>query len=169
MLRRVAELAQPCESRLDRKHFADPALPFRWAGDWASGEQCINRLIPHAERHALTPYRAIGFGFKGEMLLKRGEIEAGMDLLIELIVWLFRALAGEGSPISCAAPDPRIWVSDRVSSVPTQSREPAVASAIGTPATSRVRTTASRAGSISDTVESRRLATQTPSGSTVIR
>jgi predicted ATPase/DNA-binding winged helix-turn-helix (wHTH) protein len=54
---------------------------FRWAGDWASGQECIERLIPHAERHALTPYRAIGLGFKGEMLIKRGEVQAGMDLL----------------------------------------------------------------------------------------
>jgi predicted ATPase/DNA-binding winged helix-turn-helix (wHTH) protein len=54
---------------------------FRWAGDWPSGEACIERLIPHADRHALTPYRAIGVGFRGEMLMKRGEVVAGMDLL----------------------------------------------------------------------------------------
>ncbi|WP_218625620.1 winged helix-turn-helix domain-containing protein [Bradyrhizobium sp. dw_411] len=54
---------------------------FRWTGDWASGEECVERLIPHAERHSLTAYRAVGFGLAGEMLIKRGEIEAGMDLL----------------------------------------------------------------------------------------
>lgn len=54
---------------------------FRWTGDWASGEECIERLIPHTDRHGLAPYRAIGFGFKGEMLIRRGEVGAGMDLL----------------------------------------------------------------------------------------
>ncbi len=54
---------------------------FRWAGDWAGAEGCIERLIPYADRHSLTPYRAVGFGLKGEMLIKRGKIESGMDLL----------------------------------------------------------------------------------------
>jgi tetratricopeptide (TPR) repeat protein len=54
---------------------------FRWIGDWTSGEECIERLIPYADRHSLTPYRAVGFGLKGEMLMKRGETQAGMDLL----------------------------------------------------------------------------------------
>jgi predicted ATPase/DNA-binding winged helix-turn-helix (wHTH) protein len=54
---------------------------FRWTGDWTSGEECLERLIPHAERHGLTPYQAAGIGFRAEMLIKRGTVEAGMDLL----------------------------------------------------------------------------------------
>ena len=54
---------------------------FRWTGDWTSGEECLDRLIPHAERHGLTPYQAAGIGFRAEMLIKRGAVEAGMDLL----------------------------------------------------------------------------------------
>jgi len=54
---------------------------FRWIGDLASGEECLERLIPHAERHGLTPYHAAGIGFRAEMLIKRGAVEAGMDLL----------------------------------------------------------------------------------------
>jgi predicted ATPase len=38
-------------------------------------------LIPHADRHGLTPYQAAGIGFRAEMLIKRGEVETGMDLL----------------------------------------------------------------------------------------
>ena len=34
LVRRIAMLAEPCESSLDRKQFTDPMLPFRWAKDW---------------------------------------------------------------------------------------------------------------------------------------
>jgi predicted ATPase len=57
------------------------ACVFRWTGDLSSAQQCIDRLIPHAERHALTPYQAVGHGLKGEVLIQRGEIETGMELL----------------------------------------------------------------------------------------
>jgi len=54
---------------------------FLWTGDLTSADDCIDRLIQHAERHSLTPYRAVGHGLKGEALIQREEIETGLDLL----------------------------------------------------------------------------------------
>jgi predicted ATPase len=54
---------------------------FRWSGDLASAKECIDRLISKAERHALTPYQAVGYGLKGQVLIQQGEIETGMELL----------------------------------------------------------------------------------------
>ena len=54
---------------------------FRWSGDLASARECIDRLISEAERHSLTPFRAIGYGLKGQLLIRQREIEAGVDLL----------------------------------------------------------------------------------------
>jgi len=57
------------------------ASVFLWAGDLASANACIDRVIPHAERHALTPYQAVAYGRKGEVLIQQGEIETGVELL----------------------------------------------------------------------------------------
>ena len=57
------------------------ASVFLWAGDLASANACIDRVIPHAERHALTPYQAVAYGRKGEVLIRQGEIETGVELL----------------------------------------------------------------------------------------
>src|SRR5262245_48355312 len=54
---------------------------FLWTSDLTSADDCIDRLIQHAERHSLTPYRAVGHGLKGEALIQRKEIETGLDLL----------------------------------------------------------------------------------------
>jgi predicted ATPase/DNA-binding winged helix-turn-helix (wHTH) protein len=54
---------------------------FRWSGDLASAKECIDRLISEAERHALTPNRAVGYGLKGQLLIQQGEIETGVELL----------------------------------------------------------------------------------------
>jgi predicted ATPase/DNA-binding winged helix-turn-helix (wHTH) protein len=54
---------------------------FRWSGDLASAKECIDRLISEAERHALTPYQAVGYGLRGQMLIQQGEIETGVELL----------------------------------------------------------------------------------------
>jgi predicted ATPase/DNA-binding winged helix-turn-helix (wHTH) protein len=54
---------------------------FRWSGDFTSANECIDHLIWHAERHALTPYQAVGYGLKGQVLIQQGEIETGMELL----------------------------------------------------------------------------------------
>jgi tetratricopeptide (TPR) repeat protein len=54
---------------------------FRWCGDLASAQECIDRLILEAERHDLAPFQAIGYGLKGQVLIQQGEIETGMELL----------------------------------------------------------------------------------------
>jgi len=54
---------------------------FRWSGDLASAKECIDRLISEAERHALMPFQAVGYGLKGQILIQQGEIETGVELL----------------------------------------------------------------------------------------
>ncbi len=53
----------------------------RWIGDWDRLEENTERLIAHSDKHSLEPYLAVGHGLKGEVLIKRGEIERGIDLL----------------------------------------------------------------------------------------
>src|SRR5262245_5334625 len=57
------------------------ACPFRWSGDFASANECIDHLILEAERHALKPYQAVGCGLKGQILIQQGDAEIGVDLL----------------------------------------------------------------------------------------
>jgi tetratricopeptide (TPR) repeat protein len=54
---------------------------FLWIGDWASAENLIERLIAHAARHFLGPYHAVGIGLKGALSIRRGDAEAGIELL----------------------------------------------------------------------------------------
>ncbi|WP_183257443.1 winged helix-turn-helix domain-containing protein [Bradyrhizobium sp. CIR48] len=54
---------------------------FLWVGDWASAEILIERLIDHSARHFLGPYHAVGIGQKGELLLRRGDVAAGIEHL----------------------------------------------------------------------------------------
>jgi tetratricopeptide repeat protein len=53
----------------------------QWSGDLAGAADCIERLIAHSERHALAPYQAVAFGLKGELLIRRGDVNAGIDLV----------------------------------------------------------------------------------------
>ena len=57
------------------------ASVFLWIGDLSSASECIDRVIPQAERHALTPYLNVAYGRKGELFIQRGEVEAGVELL----------------------------------------------------------------------------------------
>jgi predicted ATPase/DNA-binding winged helix-turn-helix (wHTH) protein len=54
---------------------------YHWIGDWTSAEESIERFIAHANRHSLAPYYAVGLGVKGELLVRRGEANAGIDML----------------------------------------------------------------------------------------
>lgn len=54
---------------------------FLWVGDWANAEILIERLIDHSARHFLGPYHAVGIGQKGELLLRRGDLAAGIEHL----------------------------------------------------------------------------------------
>jgi tetratricopeptide (TPR) repeat protein len=54
---------------------------FLWIGDWPAAEAIIDRLIAHAQRHSLPPYHAVGVGLKGELSLRRGDVDTGIRLL----------------------------------------------------------------------------------------
>lgn len=54
---------------------------FLWTGDWTNAENLIERLIDHAAKHFLGPYHAVGIGQKGELLVRRGEVRAGIEHL----------------------------------------------------------------------------------------
>ncbi|WP_342739612.1 winged helix-turn-helix domain-containing protein [Bradyrhizobium sp. B117] len=54
---------------------------FLWVGDFANAEILIERLIDHSARHFLGPYHAVGIGQKGELLLRRGDVTAGIEHL----------------------------------------------------------------------------------------
>jgi len=54
---------------------------FLWVGDWANAEILIERLIDHSERHFLGPYHAVGIGQKGKLLLRRGDVDGGIEHL----------------------------------------------------------------------------------------
>jgi predicted ATPase/DNA-binding winged helix-turn-helix (wHTH) protein len=54
---------------------------FHWSGDLESVETCIERAIVHAGAHSLIPFQTVAFGLRGELLIKRGDVDTGMDLL----------------------------------------------------------------------------------------
>jgi predicted ATPase/DNA-binding winged helix-turn-helix (wHTH) protein len=54
---------------------------FLWIGDWPAGGAIIERLIAHAQRHSLAPYHGVGVGLKGELSLRRGDVDTGIRLL----------------------------------------------------------------------------------------
>jgi tetratricopeptide (TPR) repeat protein len=54
---------------------------FIWTDDLASAETYIDRLVTQAERHSLTPYHAVGLGERGTLLIRRGDLDAGMRCL----------------------------------------------------------------------------------------
>jgi predicted ATPase len=66
------------------------ACVFHWTGDLASVETCIERLIPNAQGHSLAPYLAIGHGLKGELLIRRGKITPGIELMRGALATLHR-------------------------------------------------------------------------------
>ena len=54
---------------------------FGWVGDWAAVESMASRLAAHAGIHGLTPYQAVAAGFRGQTMIARGELKAGIELL----------------------------------------------------------------------------------------
>jgi predicted ATPase len=63
------------------------ATVFLWRGDLDEAEQLIQRLVAHAARHSLSPYRSVGLALSGELSIARGKPAEGA-------VVLQRALAG---------------------------------------------------------------------------
>jgi predicted ATPase/DNA-binding winged helix-turn-helix (wHTH) protein len=54
---------------------------FLWTGDLPSAEEYIDWLISRSESHSLAPYLAVGRGFKGELAIRRGDAEGGVEAL----------------------------------------------------------------------------------------
>jgi predicted ATPase/DNA-binding winged helix-turn-helix (wHTH) protein len=50
-------------------------------GNLSVAENTIERLIAHADKHSLGPFRTIGLGLKGTLSIHRGEAGAGIELL----------------------------------------------------------------------------------------
>jgi hypothetical protein len=70
---------------------------FLWSGDLESAEEHTDWLTSHAESHSLAPFLAVGRGFRGELAVRRGDAEGGveklMDCLKELHAARYRLLA----------------------------------------------------------------------------
>ena len=54
---------------------------FRWIGDFARAESLVDRLIEHAGRYSLAPYRAVGMALKGDLTVALNDPEEGIRLL----------------------------------------------------------------------------------------
>jgi predicted ATPase len=54
---------------------------FLWRGDWSREEEVLDQLLALATKHSLPPYAAAAMGFKGELQVKRGRPDLGVNLL----------------------------------------------------------------------------------------
>jgi predicted ATPase/DNA-binding winged helix-turn-helix (wHTH) protein len=54
---------------------------FLWRGDWLREQEVIDQLLAHATKHALSPYVAVAMGLRGELQVKRGRPDVGVNLL----------------------------------------------------------------------------------------
>ena len=61
---------------------------FLWIGDLSAAEDRIKRLLAHATKYSLAPYRAVGLALQGELLIQSGKTAAGVQLLQEALAIL---------------------------------------------------------------------------------
>jgi predicted ATPase/DNA-binding winged helix-turn-helix (wHTH) protein len=54
---------------------------FLWSGQLERAADLIERLIAHAGRYSLAPYRAVGMALRGQLAVIRDQAEAGLTLL----------------------------------------------------------------------------------------
>jgi predicted ATPase/DNA-binding winged helix-turn-helix (wHTH) protein len=54
---------------------------FLWRGDWSIAEELIDRFIENAQKHGLSMVEVIGSARRGELLISRGDLRAGIPLL----------------------------------------------------------------------------------------
>jgi hypothetical protein len=52
-----------------------------WRGDWSRQEDILDRLLALATKHSLPPYAAVAMGLKGELQVKRGRPDLGVNQL----------------------------------------------------------------------------------------
>jgi len=62
-----------------------------WTGEWGKAEAYIEGLLRVAGENSLQPYRMLGIGFKGDLLVRRGEVSGGLRLLRESLAGLCSA------------------------------------------------------------------------------
>ena len=54
-----------------------------WTGDLAKAEGGVERLIQRAGENSLQPYKMVGVGFRGDLLVRRSDMAAGLGPLRE--------------------------------------------------------------------------------------
>jgi len=52
-----------------------------WIGDLNAAEQYLDWFVSRAESQYFGPYLDLGYGLKGELALRRGEVKAGIEML----------------------------------------------------------------------------------------
>jgi predicted ATPase/DNA-binding winged helix-turn-helix (wHTH) protein len=65
-----------------------------WAGDLGIDEQDLDLFIARAESHSSKPYSDLGHALKGELAIRRGEINAGVEMLRNCVQQLHAARYG---------------------------------------------------------------------------
>jgi predicted ATPase len=54
-----------------------------WVGEWQRAQEATDRIEAYAQQNGLTAYGSLGRGLRGNLLIERGEIQAGVELLLE--------------------------------------------------------------------------------------
>jgi predicted ATPase len=52
-----------------------------WSGDWAAADRSVVTLLDHSARHALAVWHARGRCLSGAVLIRRGEVDEGLERL----------------------------------------------------------------------------------------
>jgi predicted ATPase/DNA-binding winged helix-turn-helix (wHTH) protein len=68
---------------------------FLWTGDLESAERHIDWFTSHAEAHSLAPYLAVGRGLRGDLAIRRGDAERGVESLQDCMIELQSARYGQ--------------------------------------------------------------------------
>ncbi len=101
---------------------------YLWIGDLGRAERDIDSFIAYAESHSLTPYLAVGRGIKGELALRRGDPEHGVQALArclgdlhesryELLTTSFSLTLAEGLTMVGRTPEALVLIDDTLASV----------------------------------------------------
>jgi predicted ATPase/DNA-binding winged helix-turn-helix (wHTH) protein len=54
-------------------------------GHWSEAAKTMERIISHATKHSLPPFEAIGLAMRGLLAIRRGEAEAGVELIRDAV------------------------------------------------------------------------------------
>jgi predicted ATPase/DNA-binding winged helix-turn-helix (wHTH) protein len=90
-------------------------LLFLWIGDTSAAEEHIDWYAANAQSHSLGPQVVVGRALRGELAIRRGDAERGVEILrdcadglrtvryrmMEFDVWLAEGLAATGRVVEC--------------------------------------------------------------------